>query len=66
MFFLGLIVILLGLLMVISPHGVYYIAESWKSKRDAEPSAAYKIMIRIGGVLCICAGIGLCIVSFFV
>lgn len=66
MLLLGLLATLWGFLMVISPQAVYYIAESWKSRQDAEPSASYKVVIRISGVICACAGVATCIGSFFV
>lgn len=64
MLFLGLILIIVGLVMLIKPDVFWSITESWKSNDGTEPSDLYLLSTRIGGVLFTIVGIGGAIVSF--
>ena len=53
---------LLGILCMIKPAVIWYIAEKWKGNAD-EPSELYCVMIRIvGGIFFFCAII--CLICF--
>jgi hypothetical protein len=56
--FIGLLLIIIGLLMAIRPSTVWAVVERWKSDDATEPSGLYVVSARIGGVLFILAGIG--------
>lgn len=64
-FFIGLFLTGMGLFMALSPKGFYDFSESWKSSSGSEPSRLYEISTRIGGVLCLIAGIGSVVLQFF-
>lgn len=51
--FLGMLLILAGLIMVISPKVIWSIVEKWKSEGATEPSVVYIWSIRFGGTICI-------------
>lgn len=65
MILLSIFVFLAGLFMAISPGSVWMISESWKSNDATEPSDAYLISTRIGGMIMASAGI-LCLIVFIV
>ena len=61
-FFLGIILIVWGFVMVRFPDIVYELTQSWKNYSSGEPSDLYRLSTRFGGVMCILAGIcGLCV-----
>ncbi|MBQ9859876.1 MAG: hypothetical protein IJO76_04260 [Clostridia bacterium] len=62
MFFLGLVLIIFGGFCVLMPDAIYQFSESWKSSSEGEPSAAYLLSCRIGGVIAVIVGI----MAFFV
>jgi hypothetical protein len=55
---LAIFVTLMGLLMIIRPHLIWAITESWKSNDATEPSDLYVWSTRCGGILCTLAGFG--------
>ena len=58
MYILGSIVLLIvGVLMICFPEGVYDITEGWKSNASGEASKLYRIHIRVGGAACLLVGI---------
>ena len=66
MFVIGvLFVIIVGILMVAKPQLVFEITEAWKSNGSAEPTKAYILSIRFGGVMFLLVGIGCGVLSFF-
>ena len=58
MFFVGILLIAWGVVMLLFPDFVYQLTESWKSSRSAEPSDFYRFSTRFGGVMFILVGIG--------
>ena len=62
MFFLGLVLIVLGGFCVLMPDVIYQFSESWKSSSEGEPSTAYLISCRIAGVIAVIVGV----MAFFV
>ncbi|MEH7347389.1 DUF6199 family natural product biosynthesis protein [Gottfriedia acidiceleris] len=64
MIFLGILLLIIGLLMLISPNSFYLITESWKSDYNTEPSSLYVWSTRFGGIMLTLAGTGGIIVSF--
>ncbi|MDT9721643.1 hypothetical protein QVE09_22325 [Paenibacillus sp. ClWae2A] len=44
---------LVGLLMLSAPSILWMITEKWKSSDTSEPSALYKLSVRVGGVACL-------------
>ena len=54
-FLIGLVVIVLGAVSAIVPEIGWHISEGWKF-RDAEPSDAALLWIRISGIFCIAVG----------
>ena len=64
-FFIGLILIVIGITMLVRPKFIYELTESWKHGGGMdEPSALYLFSTRFGGVMFILAGIGGLIVPF--
>lgn len=55
--FAGIIFLVIGLLMVVSPSIFFQITESWKSDKANEPSELFKISTRVGGCVFIIIGI---------
>ena len=47
---IGIIFIIIGIVMLISPKTIFQITESWKSISDDEPSALYNVSTRVGGI----------------
>ena len=45
----GIIFLVIGLLMVVSPSIFFQITESWKSDKANEPSELFKISTGVGG-----------------
>lgn len=62
--FVSLLLIVFGLFMVIRPSKVWALLESWKSLDASGPSPLYLASARLGGILCILAGIGGALVSW--
>ena len=46
---IGIIFIIIGIVMLISPKTIFQITESWKSISDNEPSALYNLSGLITG-----------------
>ena len=53
----GIFLIITGFIMLIKPNVMWKIAESWKTKTNAEPTDLYMIIIRIGGLILAVGGI---------
>lgn len=53
----GIFLIVMGCVMLINPNIMWKIAESWKTKTNAEPTDVYMIMIKIGGLILAVGGI---------
>ncbi|WP_088072795.1 DUF6199 family natural product biosynthesis protein [Gottfriedia luciferensis] len=64
MLFLGILLLIIGLTMLISPNTVYLIIESWKSDYATEPSSFYVWSTRLGGIMFTLVGSGGIILSF--
>lgn len=62
--FLGILLILCGLVMVIYPEFVYELTESWKSDAIGTPSEWYIYSTRFGGVMFILAGAAGIVIQF--
>ena len=60
---IGIIFIIIGIVMLMSPKTIFQITESWKSISDDEPSALYNVSTRVGGVAFLIVGIASIIVS---
>lgn len=54
---LGIILALVGVVMILSPRTFYMLTESWKNGSETEPSDAYILHTRIGGVVFLLIGI---------
>lgn len=63
-FFLGIILIVWGFVMVRFPDLVYELTQSWKNYSSGEPSDLFRFSTRFGGVMCILVGIGGVLVPF--
>ena len=61
---LSLLCIVGGFAMLLNPELVFELSESWKLDSGAEPSRLFILSTRIGGALCMLAGIGGMIVPF--
>lgn len=57
MLFIGIILILFGLLMLINPSIIWRATEQWKSDAADRPSDLYIKSTRFGGIMFIVAGI---------
>ncbi|OAB42817.1 DUF6199 family natural product biosynthesis protein [Paenibacillus glacialis] len=57
-YFYGFIGVFMGLWMFFYPTIIWEISESWKSNDGSEPSDLYICSIRLGGIMCILAGLG--------
>lgn len=57
-FIAGLALIAAGIAMLIKPRLVFELTESWKHDGGTEPSELWILSTRIGGVMCVLAGIG--------
>ena len=64
MFLLGVVMILVGVFMIVSPESWYELTESWKNNAAGEASDLYCLNTRIGGVCVTVAGIGAIILQF--
>lgn len=53
----GIFLIMMGSVMLIKPNTMWKIAESWKMKTNGEPTDAYMMIIRIGGLILAIGGI---------
>ena len=60
---IGVIFIIIGIVMLISPKTIFQITETWKSISDNEPSALYSASTRVGGAALLIIGIAAIIVS---
>ena len=60
---IGIIFIIVGIIMLISPKTIFQIIESWKGISGNEPSALYSASTRVGGVAFLISGIASIIVS---
>lgn len=64
---LSLLLVVLGIVMILKPKLFFDFTEGWKSHVSGEPSKLYLLSTRIGGVMCLLAGImGLVIFIFLV
>ena len=54
----GVLLIAMGAVMLAKPRLVFELAERWKHDGGAEPSELWILSTRIGGVMCVLAGIG--------
>jgi len=54
--FLGIILLLGGIVLTVFPQFVWLISESWKSENADEPSSLYIWSTRFGGIMCILIG----------
>lgn len=61
---IGLLFILVGGGMVISPKTFYTIVESWKSNSQGEPSGFFVFSTRFGGIMVALTGIAAIFVEF--
>ena len=62
---LSLLLVGLGIIMLLKPRLFFDITESWKSHTSSEPSKMYLFSTRLGGVMCLLAGIfGLVVIVF--
>lgn len=61
---IGLLLIILGLAMVISPKTFYIITQSWKNDSSGEPSGLFLFSARFGGVMFFLAGAASITVTF--
>lgn len=48
---MGLLLIVVGIVMIVSPQLVYELTQSWKNNGNAEPSSMYIWNTRLGGVI---------------
>ena len=64
MLFLGIFLLLFGLLMLVSPNTFYLITEGWKSDYATEPSSLYVWSTRFGGIMFTLVGGGGIVASF--
>lgn len=62
---IGIIFIIIGFVMLISPKTIYQITESWKSNSINEPSPIYCMSIRVGGGAFFIIGIASLILPLF-
>lgn len=53
----GIFLVIIGCVMLIKPKAMWKIAESWKTKTNAEPTDLYMVIIRIGGCILVIGGI---------
>jgi len=53
----GFFLFVMGGIMLIKPTLMWKIAESWKTKTNAEPTESFKILIRIGGLILVVGSI---------
>jgi hypothetical protein len=60
----GIVFILMGLVMVITPKLFFVITQSWKNDSDTKPSSMFKFSTRIGGVIFFAVGIAALAVQF--
>lgn len=63
-FFLGILFVIAGMIMILKPHIIFDITESWKSSSPVEPSSLYIFGTRFGGVIILLIGIGSIILQF--
>lgn len=63
-FIAGLALIALGITMLVKPRLIFELAESWKHDGSAEPSRAFLLSTRFGGVMCTLAGLCGLIITF--
>lgn len=54
--FLGLLIVIMGLLNLCKPEEMWYLSRGWQFK-DAEPSEEALQMTRLGGVACLVIGV---------
>ncbi|MEH7453199.1 DUF6199 family natural product biosynthesis protein [Gottfriedia acidiceleris] len=53
---IGIILILFGFLLIVSPGAFWVVTESWKTDGATEPSSYYKWSTRFGGTMCVLVG----------
>jgi len=56
-FFIGLIIIAIGLINIFKPTFAWYMKEGWKVSGDSEPSDSYLALTRFGGVVAVIMGL---------
>ncbi len=63
--FLGIIFVIIGLIMLISPKTFYQITENWKdNNKSNEPSKSYIISTKFGGCAFLIVGLASIIICF--
>ena len=60
---IGILFVIAGMIMLVSPKTIFQIVEGWKGTDDKEPSTLYKINLRVGGVVFLILGIASSIAS---
>lgn len=60
----GILLLVVGLIMTISPETWFDLTQSWKSYSAADPSKLFIISTRVGGAFMLVAGIAAFIVQF--
>ena len=60
----GIIFIVIGFIMLISPRTFYAITESWKGHAQGDPTSLFCISTRIGGAMLFVLGIASVIIQF--
>lgn len=53
----GIFLIIMGGVMLIKPHLMWKVGESWKTKTNVEPSDLYIVIVRIAGLILVIGGI---------
>ncbi|WP_449537643.1 DUF6199 family natural product biosynthesis protein [Ferdinandcohnia sp. Marseille-Q9671] len=61
---MGIFLLIVGVVLLLKPSLVWTLTESWKTEDGTEPSSLYIWSTRFGGVMCICVGVGVIIVSY--
>ena len=56
-FLVGVLYIIVGIVSIKNPYGVYELTQKWKSRGDAEPSDDYIQRCKVGGVIRIVTGV---------
>lgn len=63
-FFIGIVFILCGIMLVVKPRLFFDITESWKHASSSEPTELYIFSTRFGGIIISIIGI-VCMFVFF-
>ncbi|MDD9270437.1 DUF6199 family natural product biosynthesis protein [Paenibacillus sp. GCM10023248] len=62
--FLGIFLVICGLLMLFKPSMIWNVTESWKSNDATEPSSLYVWSTRFGGVMVTMVGLACLMVKW--